>query len=51
VDERLVSGLDAAKTALDEIGAKLVSSTGRRSRPQGRFLESRYKDPGGISGQ
>jgi hypothetical protein len=51
VDERLVSGLDAAKTALDEIGAKLVSSDRQAFETQGRFLESRYKDPGGISGQ
>jgi hypothetical protein len=51
VDERLVSGLDAAKTALDEIGAKLVHSDRQAFETQGRFLESRYKDPGGISGQ
>lgn len=51
VDERLVSGLDAAKTALDEIGAKLVNSDRQAFETQGRFLESRYKDPGGISDQ
>lgn len=51
VDERLVSGLDAAKSALDEIGAKLVSSDRQAFETQGRFLESRYKDPGGLSGQ
>jgi hypothetical protein len=51
VDERLVSSLDAAKTALDEIGAKLVNADRQAFETQGRFLESRYKDPGGISGQ
>ena len=49
LDERLVSGLDAAKTALDEIGAKLAQSDRKAFETQGRFIESRYKDPGGIS--
>jgi hypothetical protein len=51
VDERLVAGLDAAHTALDEIGAKLALSDRQAFETQGRFIESRYKDPGGIGGQ
>jgi hypothetical protein len=51
VDERLVAGLDAAKTALDDIGAKLAQTDRQAFETQGRFLESRYKDPGGIGGQ
>lgn len=49
LDERLVAGLDTARTALDEIGAKLAHSDRQAFETQGRFLESRYKDPGGIS--
>ncbi len=44
VDERLVAGLDAARTALDEIGAKLSKHDIDAFETQGRFLESRYKD-------
>ena len=49
LDERLVSGLDAARTALDELGGKLAHNDRQAFETQGRFLESRYKDPGGIS--
>jgi hypothetical protein len=49
VDERLVSSLDAARTALDEIGARLVQQDRDAFETQGRFIESRYKD-GGAAG-
>jgi len=44
VDERLVSGLDAAREALDELGAKLAKEDLTAFETQGRFIESRYKD-------
>jgi hypothetical protein len=45
VDERLVKSLDAAREALGEIGAKLAQSDREAFETQGRFIESRYKDP------
>jgi hypothetical protein len=51
VDERLVSGLEAARTALDDIGARLAQTDRQAFETQGRFIESRYKDPGGFAGQ
>jgi hypothetical protein len=45
VDERLVKSLDAARQALDEIGGKLAQSDREAFETQGRFIESRYKDP------
>jgi len=50
VDERLVSGLDAARIALDDIGAKLAREDMNAFETQGRFIESRYKDTDGLSG-
>ena len=50
VDERLISGLDAAHVALGEIGAKLAQGKREALESHGRFIESRYKDPGGIGG-
>ncbi|HEY0086083.1 MAG TPA: hypothetical protein VGB65_09260 [Allosphingosinicella sp.] len=50
VDERLITGLDAAHTALGEIGARLAQGKRDALESQGRFIESRYKDPGGIGG-
>ena len=44
VDERLVQGLDAAKTALDDLGRKLAHEDLSAFETQGRFIESRYKD-------
>lgn len=44
VDERLVQGLGAAKTALDELGRKLAHEDLSAFETQGRFIESRYKD-------
>ena len=51
VDERLVAGLDAAREALDDIGARLAHSDREAFETQGRFIESRYKDGGGLPGQ
>ena len=45
VDERLVAGLDAAKTALDELGRKLAHEDLTAFESKGRFIESRYRDP------
>lgn len=47
VDERLVQGLDAAKTALDDLGRKLVRDDMDAFQTQGRFIESRYRDENG----
>jgi hypothetical protein len=44
VDERLVASLDAARTALSEIGTKLHKQDLDAFETQGRFIESRYKD-------
>ncbi|MGQ0588965.1 MAG: hypothetical protein ACT4N8_05460 [Sphingosinicella sp.] len=44
VDQRLVQGLDAAKTALDDLGRKLAREDLNAFETQGRFIESRYKD-------
>ena len=51
VDERLVAGLDAAKTALDDISGRLTRGDLDAFETQGRFIESRYKDDGQIGGQ
>jgi hypothetical protein len=51
VDERLVSGLDAARQALDEIGAKLAREDVSAFQTQGRFIETRYKDGDSIKGE
>jgi hypothetical protein len=48
VDERLVAGLDAAKEALDDIGARLAKDDLAAFETQGRFIESRYKDGSGF---
>ena len=51
VDERLVQGLDAAKTALDDLGRKLAHEDLTAFETQGRFIESRYKEDGGLKGE
>ena len=51
VDQRLVASLDAARTALDDIGARLAQTDRQAFETQGRFIESRYKDHGGVGGQ
>ena len=50
VDERLITGLDAAHVALGEIGARLAQGKREALESHGRFIESRYRDPGGIGG-
>jgi len=50
VDERLVAGLDAARTALDDIGARLAQGDLDAFATQGRFIESRYKDGAILKG-
>jgi hypothetical protein len=47
VDERLVLGLDAAKTALDDLGRALVRDDMDAFQTQGRFIENRYRDENG----
>jgi len=51
VDERLIQGLDAAKTALDDLGRKLAREDLDAFETQGRFIESRYKEDGAPQGQ
>jgi hypothetical protein len=48
VDERLVAGLDAARTALDDLGRKLAHEDLTAFETKGRFIESRYKDSDGA---
>jgi hypothetical protein len=48
VDERLVAGLDATRAALNEVSARLAQGKRDALESHGRFIESRYKDPGGI---
>jgi hypothetical protein len=43
VDDRLVQGLDSARTALDELGRKLAREDMDAVHTQGRFIESRYR--------
>lgn len=51
VDDRLVQGLDAAKTALDDLGRKLAREDLDAFQTQGRFIESRYKDDDTIKSE
>lgn len=44
VDQRLVAGLEAAKTALDDLARKLAHEDLTAFESKGRFIESRYKD-------
>lgn len=44
VEDRLLSGLGAARHAIDDIGKKLAESDVSAFETQGRFIESRYKD-------
>ena len=50
VDERLVQGLDAAKSALDELGRKLAHEDLAAFETQGRFIENRYKEDAQLGG-
>ena len=49
VDERLIAGLDAAKTALDDLGRKLAHEDLTAFETKGRFIENRYKEDGGVN--
>jgi len=49
VDERLVQGLDAAKSALDDLGRKLAHEDLAAFETQGRFIETRYKEDAQLS--
>ena len=49
-DQRLVASLDAARQALDDIGARLTEGDRQAFEAQGRFIESRYKDPDRTEG-
>jgi hypothetical protein len=53
VDERLVEGLAAGRTAIDEISKKLARVDMAAFETQGRFIKSRYGDDGpqGLANQ
>lgn len=51
VDERLVASLDAAREALDDIGARLAKDDLDAFETHGRFIESRYKDGSEFRGE
>jgi hypothetical protein len=46
VDERLVEGLSAGRSALSEIGEKLARADMLALETQGRFIQSRYGSEG-----
>jgi hypothetical protein len=51
VDERLTAGLDTASQALEDLARKLAREDLDAFETQGRFIESRYKDPdAGLTG-
>jgi hypothetical protein len=50
VDERLAASLRAANEALDDIGSRLARQDRDAFETQGRFIESRYKDPSTFEG-
>jgi len=50
VDERLVSGLDAARGAIDDLGRRLSQQEVDEFSTQGRFIESRYGESLGSGG-
>ena len=51
VDERLAASLKAANEALGDIGSRLAQGDRDAFETQGRFIESRYKDPSGFEGR
>jgi hypothetical protein len=51
VDDRLVQGLDAARSALDDLGRKLAREDMDAFQTQGRFIESRYREDDGLKGE
>ena len=48
VDQRLVQGLDAATSAIDDLGRKLARDDVDAFQTQGRFIEDRYKEDGPL---
>lgn len=44
IDDRLVVGLDAARTAIDDLARQLARKDVDDFQTQGRFIESRYRD-------
>jgi hypothetical protein len=46
VDQRLVEGLGAARSALGEVGERLAKRDMDAFQTQGRFIQSRYGEPG-----
>ncbi len=44
VDQRLVTGLDAARSAIDDLGRRLSKQEVDEFETQGRFIESRYRE-------
>lgn len=48
VDQRLTQGLDAATSAIDELGRKLARDDVDAFQTQGRFIEDRYKEDGPL---
>jgi len=50
VDERLAASLRAANEALGDIGSRLARQDRDAFETQGRFIESRYKDPPALGG-
>lgn len=44
VEDRLLSGLGAARSAIDDLGDRLAQGDVSAFETQGRFIESRYKD-------
>lgn len=46
VDERLLEGLGAARSALGEVGERLAKRDMDAFQTQGRFIQSRYGNPG-----
>ena len=51
VDDRLVAGIDAARTALDDLARKLAREDVDAFQVQGRFIESRYKEGEELKGE
>lgn len=50
VDQRLVEGLAAARTALSDVGEQLARADVAALETQGRFIQSRYGEPHQLTG-
>ena len=51
VDQRLTVSLEAAREALDDLGARLSEGDRRAFETKGRFIESRYKESGDFQAE